>query len=187
MITILEFFLLFFAACWLAATVWVFNDARSRLADPWLIGVATTAAALFFVGGVIVYALARPTETIAEERERVLATRLVESVATRGCPGCDGHVLPEFAVCPHCGVRLKVPCPECERPSDLRWRYCATCAHPLRPHPPLPPAPVTRVRPPRRGVGEIRARALQQVRRLGDRSVAPQALRWARIQVTSRR
>ncbi|HEY1378568.1 MAG TPA: PLDc N-terminal domain-containing protein [Gemmataceae bacterium] len=77
---------------WIGSLIWVAIDARNRGEDNsvvWMIVV-------FFTGilGLIVYLLARRPGTLTT------------------CPNCQNRRLAYATVCPHCGVRQRVPRPE---------------------------------------------------------------------------
>ena len=47
---------------WLATAYWTFKDARRRIADPWLIGVATLVGLVPPFLGPVIYMFFRPPE-----------------------------------------------------------------------------------------------------------------------------
>lgn len=124
------FFVTFF---WLAIAWWAFRDARRRIDDPLLVGLAVLLVlALPFVG-VLVYLLFRPAETLDDARERELELRaLEERLGTRilACPKCRAEVEASFLVCPICTTRLKKPCRGCHAPLEPLWQVCPYCESP---------------------------------------------------------
>ncbi len=123
----------FAAALWLACAYWVYKDARRRLADRLLVVVAVLAGLVFGPFGLVVYAIVRPPETLAEREERelelqLLATRLDEE----RCAFCRTPVAEDYLVCPTCGRRLRVKCPACQRALAPEWRVCPYCETEVR-------------------------------------------------------
>ena len=55
---------------WAATVYWVFKDARRRIEDPWLVGIATLLGAIPPFIGPLIYMLFRPPEYLEEVRER---------------------------------------------------------------------------------------------------------------------
>ena len=47
------------------------------------------------------------------------------------CPQCAEPVTEQYAVCPHCGAKLRPACPNCSFPVELDWNVCPKCAAPL--------------------------------------------------------
>jgi Double zinc ribbon len=153
-------------AFWIAGAWWVYRDARRRLDDWVLVAVATVAATLFGVVGVIVYQLVRPIDTLADRRERESLERIL-ALGPAACPACGSDVQGAFRACPHCAATLKTACPECDRLVGLDWRFCPGCAVPLAPlsHAPrVDPAPASPVA--RRGTGRPRVYGANPWRRL---------------------
>ncbi len=98
------------AVFWLTTAFWVFKDARRRIADPWLVGMATVLGLVPPFVGPIVYLFLRPPDSIEERRDRDLDNRaLEERLAERDlrCPVCRGQVDASFLVCPVCTTRLQ--------------------------------------------------------------------------------
>ncbi|MBV9167516.1 MAG: zinc ribbon domain-containing protein [Solirubrobacterales bacterium] len=125
-----ELLALFLVIIWLALVYWTFADARRRVADPMLVGVAT-AAALFPFVGTIVYAIVRPPEYLDDVRERDLEMQAAEvRLAQSGyhlCPYCERPVEKDFLSCPSCLHKLKDPCRVCGRPLEADWKICPFC------------------------------------------------------------
>ena len=63
---------------WLATSFWVFKDARRRIADPWLIGLASLFGLAVPFLGPIIYLFFRPPEYLDDVRERELEMRAIE-------------------------------------------------------------------------------------------------------------
>ena len=79
------------AVFWLATAFWVYKDARRRVDDPWLVGMATVLGLVPPFVGPIVYLFLRPPDSIEERRDRELDNRaLEERLAERDlrCPVC---------------------------------------------------------------------------------------------------
>ncbi len=91
--------------------VYVYRDSRRRgmNAALWTL-IAVVAPALI---GFIIYLLIR------------------ENYPNLQCPQCDEPVTEQYAVCPHCGAKLRPVCPKCSFPVELDWKVCPKCAAPL--------------------------------------------------------
>jgi hypothetical protein len=121
---------------WLATVYWVYKDARRRIEDPWLVGMATVLGAVPPFLGPLIYMLFRPPEYLDEVRERELEMLAMEErLAEHGlrCPVCRGPVDASFLVCPVCTTRLKQACTECAAPLEPIWQVCPYCATPVPP------------------------------------------------------
>ena len=123
--------LLLLAVVWLGLAFRVHRDARRRIDDGRLVGVATLLALAVPFVGPLVYLLFRPPETLADAHARememhALRDRLRRPDAT--CPVCTSEVEDEFLVCPVCTTRLREPCPSCDAALDPLWQACPYCA-----------------------------------------------------------
>ncbi len=121
---------------WAATVYWVYKDARRRIEDPWLVGIATLLGAIPPFLGPLIYMLFRPPEYLEDVRERELEMAAIEEqLAERDlrCPVCRGAVDASFLVCPVCTTRLKQACEECGSPLDPIWQVCPYCATPVPP------------------------------------------------------
>jgi hypothetical protein len=120
--------LVFFAVVfWIAFAYWVNKDARRRIEDPWLVGMATLLGLVPPYIGPFIYMLFRPPEYIEDVRERELEIKAMEErLAKRDphCPVCRSEVDSSFLIC-----RRSKRCGRCARsarpPSSLspsaRW------------------------------------------------------------------
>jgi RNA polymerase subunit RPABC4/transcription elongation factor Spt4 len=118
---------------WAATAYWAYRDLQTRTTNP----VAPYLAAaliilftpIFFVFGVIVYRILRPSETVAEANERALAEEamMVEIEAQPHCANCSRQVHEDWIICPTCRNRLRRVCPNCSRLIELDWSLCAWC------------------------------------------------------------
>ena len=119
---------------WLAVGFWVFKDARRRIANPWLVALATLIGLVPPFLGALVYMLFRPPEYLDEVRERDLEIRAIEERLAAGrteCPVCRAAVEPNFLVCPVCTTRLKEACVSCKSPLEPLWQVCPHCETPV--------------------------------------------------------
>jgi len=127
--------LLVLVVVWLSLVYWTFADARRRVADPVLVGTATAASLVPFIG-TIVYTILRPPEFLADAREREVETQASElrmrHLTAQSCPRCEHPIERSWLRCPECQHRLKDPCVSCNRPVDPRWAVCPYCETPLR-------------------------------------------------------
>jgi len=127
---IIGFAVAFIVIFWLSLVVWTFRDIRSRSQDFLTQILATVLVAVFFIGGLFIYLILRPRQTLAEIYERQLEEEslLAEMTERQTCDRCHARVESDFQICPSCGTKLKRPCPKCERLLELRWTFCPYCA-----------------------------------------------------------
>jgi RNA polymerase subunit RPABC4/transcription elongation factor Spt4 len=127
---IIGFVVAFTVIFWLSLIIWTFRDIRSRTQDFLSQILATCLVAVFFIGGLFIYMILRPRQTLAEIYERQLEEEslLAEMTERQTCTNCHARVESDFQVCPSCGQKLKRPCPKCERLLELRWTFCPYCA-----------------------------------------------------------
>jgi double zinc ribbon protein len=120
---------------WLALIVYTYLDAKRRISDPFLVGCATLASFIPYLGTAI-YAIVRPPEFLEDAHERELEIKAAElrvrQLTEHSCPGCGYPIEKNFLRCPDCQRRLKHPCPSCNRPVDPKWALCPYCEDPLR-------------------------------------------------------
>ncbi len=115
-------------AFFVAIVIWTYKDARKRTDDP--IMVATfTAISMLPVFGVLIYMLVRPSEYMADVRERELEIRALERQLGRQerCPYCKSHIEGDYLSCPVCTTKLRQSCTGCDKPLDPRWVMCPFC------------------------------------------------------------
>jgi RNA polymerase subunit RPABC4/transcription elongation factor Spt4 len=124
------FFVAFIVIFWISLIAWTFRDIRARTQDFMLQIAATLLVAIFFIGGLFIYLILRPRQTLAEIYERQLEEEslLAEMTERQTCNNCHARVESDFQICPSCGQKLKRPCPKCERLLELRWAFCPYCA-----------------------------------------------------------
>lgn len=136
-----------FVVLWLALVFWTFKDARKRIDDPIIIGVAVLTSLILPYMGTVVYAILRPPEYLADVQERELEMRAMEQelLVLRSCPTCGELVRPDFVACPSCRRQLRSSCPSCERVLEPSWKLCPYCGQDLK---------VRRVPPPMTEVSE---------------------------------
>ncbi len=118
-------------AMWLALVFWTYKDAKRRITDPLMIGVAVATSLLFPYVGTLFYVILRPPEYLEDVLERDLEIRAREQELVGGanrCPACRTAVRDDFLVCPKCRRELKISCSSCAKPLDPSWRACPYCA-----------------------------------------------------------
>ena len=127
---------------YVAIVFWTYKDMRKRNDDPILIATATAVSMLPIVG-VLVYLLLRPSEYLADVRERELEIRVMERELGRHerCPYCKSHIEAGYLSCPVCTTKLRQSCTGCDKPLDPRWVLCPFCETevPGRGRPATPP------------------------------------------------
>ncbi|HWM62820.1 MAG TPA: zinc ribbon domain-containing protein [Solirubrobacterales bacterium] len=115
---------------WLALIVYTYLDARRRISDPFLVGCATLASFIPYLG-TAVYAIVRPPEFLEDAHERELEIKAAElrvrQLEEVSCKGCGYPIEKDYLRCPQCQRRLKDPCRSCGKPVDPRWSLCPYC------------------------------------------------------------
>lgn len=128
--TVVKLLVLTLVVIWLALVYFTYSDARRRIADPMLVGVATLIAFVPFVG-TIIYLIVRPPEYLDDVREREIEMAAAEArlhnLEFLLCPHCDAQVDKDFLRCPSCLRKLKDQCQSCAKPLDPDWRICPYC------------------------------------------------------------
>jgi hypothetical protein len=126
----------FVVVFWAASLWWIYKDARRRIEDPWLIGLAVLLGVVVPFLGVFIYMLFRPPEYLEDVRERELEIKAMEDrLAKRDlhCPVCRSEVDVSFLVCPICTTKLKQACATCKAPLEALWQVCPYCETPVEP------------------------------------------------------
>ncbi len=122
-------FLFFLVIFWLVLVFWTFKDARKRIDDPVIVGVAVLTSLVLPYMGTLVYTILRPAEYLSEARERELEMRAMEQElqTLRACPSCGGIVRPDYLACPNCRRPLRTACSHCGRVLEPGWKLCPYC------------------------------------------------------------
>lgn len=126
-------FVAYMVMLWLSSAYWAFGDMRRRHRDPAMPYVAAggvvVASPILFPLALVVYRILRPSETLAETRERELAERLdeIDDDMALACPGCTRSVEEDWLACPSCRTRLAHRCVTCGRTMGLDWTLCGWC------------------------------------------------------------
>lgn len=128
---IIFFFVAFAVIFWLSLVFWTWRDVRSRTQDVILQVTATGLVAVFNIGGLFIYLIVRPRQTLAELYERQLEEEslLAEMTERQTCPTCHYRVENDFQICPSCGTKLRRPCPRCDHLLELKWNVCPFCGY----------------------------------------------------------
>ena len=130
----------FVVLLWLATAFWTFKDARRRIDEPWLIGLAAAIGLVPPFLGPIIYLFFRPPEYLQDVRERELEIQAMEerlAQLDQRCPVCRARVEASFLVCPVCTTRLKRSCTSCGQPLEALWQVCPYCAAAVAPSLPV--------------------------------------------------
>jgi len=131
---VVNLLILMLVVVWLALIVYTYLDAKRRISDPFLVGCATLASFIPYLG-TAVYAIVRPPEFLEDAHERELEIRAAElrvrQLEELTCGGCGYPIEKTYLRCPQCQRRLKDPCPSCGKPVDSRWALCPHCETPL--------------------------------------------------------
>ena len=131
---VVSLFVLMLVVVWLALIVYTYLDAKRRVSDPFLVGCATIASFIPYLG-TAVYTILRPPEFLEDAHERELEIRAAElrvrQLTELSCPNCEYPVEKNYLRCPNCQDRLKDPCPSCGKPVDPRWALCPYCENAL--------------------------------------------------------
>jgi len=124
-------FALFLVIFHISLIFWAWRDIRSRTQDVILQVVATLVVAVFDVGGLFIYLIVRPRQTLAELYERQLEEEslLAEMNDHTTCPTCHFRVSSDYQLCPNCGTKMRRPCPRCEHLLELGWNVCPYCGY----------------------------------------------------------
>lgn len=153
---VVNLLILMLVVVWLALIVYTYLDAKRRISDSFLVGCATLASFIPYLG-TAVYAIVRPPEFLEDAHERELEIRAAElrvrQLTELSCPGCEYPIERSYLRCPKCQRRLKEPCPSCGKPVDPRWSLCPYCeeALPERERPPRRRAQSRKKPPPAAG------------------------------------
>jgi hypothetical protein len=127
---VVNLLILMLVVVWLALIVFTYLDAKRRIKDPFLIGCATLASFIPYLG-TAVYAIVRPPEFLEDAHERELEIKAAElrvrQLTEHACPSCGFPAENDYLRCPECQRRLKRPCPSCSKPVDPDWAVCPYC------------------------------------------------------------
>jgi hypothetical protein len=131
---VVNLLILMLVVVWLALIVFTYLDAKRRIKDPFLVGCATLASFIPYLG-TAVYAIVRPPEFLEDAHERELEIKAAElrvrQLTEHACSNCGFPAEKDFLRCPECQRRLKHPCPSCGKPVDPKWALCPYCEEPL--------------------------------------------------------
>jgi RNA polymerase subunit RPABC4/transcription elongation factor Spt4 len=114
---------------WFSLVVWTFNDIRARSQNIITQLLATLLPLVFWVFGLLLYYMLRPSQTLVEAYEHSLEeeTLLQEIEARHLCPNCSHRVEEDFQICPACLSKLRRQCHFCTRLLALDWTICPYC------------------------------------------------------------
>ncbi len=172
---VVNLLVLMLVVVWLALIVYTYLDAKRRISDPFLVGCATLASFIPYIG-TAVYAIVRPPEFLEDAHERELEIKAAElrvrQLEELTCQGCGYPIEKSYLRCPQCQRRLKDPCQSCGKPVDPRWSLCPHCETPLseRERPQRRQRPAESRKPPRE---EERRRPSEAERKPARRKAEP--------------
>jgi RNA polymerase subunit RPABC4/transcription elongation factor Spt4 len=132
---VLQLFIAFLGAyllaVWIGLVIWAFRDVRARTNDLFTQLLSVALVVVFFIPGLLLYFLLRPSETMSEAYERELAqeTMLQDIEDKQVCPVCHQKIQSDFLYCPSCHTRLKRQCDQCRHILNLRWTICPYCGN----------------------------------------------------------
>ncbi len=114
---------------WIALTLWVYHDIRSRTVDPAVRVLLTGIVAVFNIPGLLLYLALRPQEALVESYNRQLETDafMREIGREEACPQCQRAVSDSFVSCPYCRAALQTACYGCDRSLKSFWAICPYC------------------------------------------------------------
>jgi RNA polymerase subunit RPABC4/transcription elongation factor Spt4 len=120
---------------WVALVFWTLKDARKRIDDAVIVGVAVATSLVFPFIGTLVYTMLRPAEYLADVRERELEMLSMEQDlrSMRVCPECREPAKDDYIVCPKCRRSLRGTCDSCGRPLEHWWKACPYCGDGVAP------------------------------------------------------
>ena len=123
------------AAILIGMAIWTFRDIRSRSRDLLVQILATVMVAVIPIGGILVYFMLRPRETLAEVYVRALEEEALLAAIEHQefCPSCGRRVDIDMQLCPSCHAKLRNVCPGCGRAVHLSWDLCPYCSTTLAP------------------------------------------------------
>ena len=109
---VVNLLVLMLVVVWLALIVYTYLDAKRRISDPFLVGCATIASFIPYLG-TAVYAIVRPPEFLEDAHERELeisaAELRVRQLAELSCPNCEYPVEKTYLRCPAASAASRTP------------------------------------------------------------------------------
>lgn len=130
---VILFFLIYLAVAlagiWLSLILWTIKDITKRSIS-WVARILAPALVLFFfIFGLVIYLLIRPSLTLEKEfREKLNEEILVRSlVKPHFCSDCQQEINSTWLYCPNCKKQLQKPCVKCGNILDISWDLCPYC------------------------------------------------------------
>ena len=121
---------------WLGLGLWVFRDARKRIAAPVFVVLATVVGFALPYIGAVVYLVFRPSETLEDVHSRRVELQALEQQLARSqqvCPVCSSAIEPDYIACPVCTTMLRDQCTRCHAPLEQLWQMCPYCTTRVEP------------------------------------------------------
>ena len=125
---------LYLMGLYVATVFWAARDAAARVSDRRIVAILALLAAVPFIG-MALYVLLRPSRTLAEQEESLLAHQALnaEIARTPRCPSCAAPADLEWRYCANCSAVLTHSCPSCSKTVRQGWSACPFCASELGP------------------------------------------------------
>lgn len=127
--TILQFFVIYVAALWIALIIWVTRDVINRSNSLIFQVFSISINIILPIFGLLFYLIIRPTETLVEKLYQDLEYKILSEAetGTESCQACDKLVDRSYLFCPECSTQLKKKCTKCHKPYNIEWTLCPFC------------------------------------------------------------
>ena len=120
---------LYGAAVWLAAVIWVAKDlsTRTHRIDFLALGVLMNVTLPGL--GFILYLFLRPQKTLIQQHFQSVEKRLIREyqLSMAECPQCDESLSKAFLYCPNCSHHLRKECSDCVEHIPVAYKSCPFC------------------------------------------------------------
>ncbi len=120
---------LYSAAVWLAAVIWVAKDLSTRTHRiDLLVGGVLMNVTLPGLG-FILYLFLRPQKTLIQKHFQSVEQRLIREyqLSLAECPQCEESLSKAFLYCPNCSHHLRKECQDCDEHIPVAYKSCPFC------------------------------------------------------------